>query len=156
MPYINGNKTLAVVRTKYLNVDDVYPVGAVYISFDSTSPAALFGGTWERLNNAFLYATNDNNAIGDTGGETTHTLTTNEMPSHEHRVIVIPEGSSSNYAIAIDGRGEAGADNPIVSWTTTVDRNNVWASATGGGLAHNNMPPYTKVAIWKRVPDEEE
>ena len=43
----------------YLNqisVDDVtydlrqnYPVGAIYLSTDATSPASLFGGTWERI-----------------------------------------------------------------------------------------------------------
>ena len=151
MGYINGNKAIMVRIPTYLDLDTVYPVGSVYISVNSTSPASLFGGTWELIQNKFLLGTDDLVNIGNTGGEATHILTTQEMPSHEHRVIVIPEGSSSNYAIAIDGRGEAGSTNPIISWTTTVDRNNVWAQATGGGQAHNNMPPYIKVAIWKRT-----
>ena len=145
MPYINGRKVLGAVRTKYLNVDDVYPIGAVYISFDSTSPASLFGGTWERLNNAFLYATNNDNNIGDTGGEATHILTENEMPSHSHNGLYQyttgpfkwGNGSVDGFSIDYDNTNKAGS--PIST------------GSTGGGQAHNNMPPYIKVAIWKRT-----
>lgn len=42
-------------------VDKAYPVGAVYISVNNTSPATLFGGTWEQIKDVFLVANGDNN-----------------------------------------------------------------------------------------------
>ena len=65
----------------------VYPVGSIYKSTNSMSPAELFGGTWERIKDQFLLASGDTYAAGSTGGEATHTLTTNEMPSHSHEYI---------------------------------------------------------------------
>ena len=62
----------------------IYPVGAIYMSVSSTSPASLFGGTWEQIQNRFLLAAGDTYAAGKTGGEATHTLTVEEMPAHNH------------------------------------------------------------------------
>ena len=59
-----------------------YPVGAIYISTISTSPASLFGGTWEQLKDRFLLGAGDTYAAGATGGEAAHALTVNEMPPH--------------------------------------------------------------------------
>lgn len=56
------------------------PVGYVYTSFVSTSPAILFGGTWEQLDGVFLRAAKDTK----TGGSDTRTLTTSNLPSHSH------------------------------------------------------------------------
>lgn len=62
----------------------IYPVGSIYISVTDTSPASLFGGTWEQLKDRFLLAAGDSYAAGSTGGEAQHTLTAGEMPSHSH------------------------------------------------------------------------
>lgn len=71
-----------------LNIKDiiniVYPVGSIYMSVNSTSPASLFGGTWERIKDRFLLAAGDTYSAGSTGGEAQHTLTVDEMPSHYH------------------------------------------------------------------------
>ena len=68
-----------------------YPVGAIYLSVNSTSPASLFGGTWEQLKDRFLLGAGNSYSINATGGATTHThttgnhtLTINEMPYHSH------------------------------------------------------------------------
>ena len=63
---------------------DVYPVGSVYISFSSVSPATLFGGVWASVGDKFLVGVGDNFAEGAEGGESTHKLTTAELPSHKH------------------------------------------------------------------------
>lgn len=64
----------------------VYPVGSIYTSVDSTNPAQLFGfGTWEALpEGRMLLAQGSNYRAGSTGGEAMHTLTTAEMPRHNH------------------------------------------------------------------------
>lgn len=67
-----------------LNIEDiiniVYPVGSIYMSVNSTSPASLFGGTWERIKDRFLLASGDTYSAGSTGGEAQHTLTNNMPP----------------------------------------------------------------------------
>ena len=62
-----------------------YPVGAIYMSMSPTSPAEIFGGTWEALDEGrVLIGANTEYPVGATGGEKTHALTTVEMPSHNH------------------------------------------------------------------------
>lgn len=102
--------------------------------------AAYFGyGTWKELNGVFTFAHDDAHAVGTTGGETEHTLTTTEMPSHSHSIssVVKSEGNSllgSGSKACLYG---ANATNSIGS--------------TGGGLPHNNMPPYMAVYKWQRI-----
>lgn len=64
----------------------VYPVGSVYLSFNSADPSTLFGGVWERLKDTFLLANGDTYAANTTGGSATKTITVNNMPAHNHTV----------------------------------------------------------------------
>ncbi len=66
--------------------DSVYPVGAVYISTSSTSPASLFGGSWTQITNTFLVASGSDYTAGSTGGSTSVTLTASNIPSHSHSI----------------------------------------------------------------------
>lgn len=117
--------------------DVIYPVGSIYMSMDSTSPAQLFGGTWERIIDRFLLAGSSvSYPVGSTGGEATHTLTVDEMPSHSH-TYTLAQGSTSG------GSGHA-------DWSQGAHQE--WSTqATGGSAAHNNMPPYLSVYMWKRI-----
>ena len=120
-----------------LTLDDVYPVGSIYMSVGETSPQELFGGIWEKLKDAFLLAAGDAYAAGSTGGESEHTLTVEEMPQHSHgfKVRSGALASGSTYArVASDG-------SPVDTLITN----------TGGSKAHNNMPPYIAVNMWKRT-----
>lgn len=122
-----------------------YPVGAIYMSLVSTSPAELFGGTWERILQRFLFAAEDGAGYygGSIGGEATHTLTVDEMPSHHHNIGNVHLFKSNNaYAVANDTATASGRNN--ISGTSM-------AIANGGGKAHNNMPPYLVVNMWKRI-----
>lgn len=114
----------------------VYPVGSIYISVNSTSPAILFGGTWEILNDVFLLAAGSYANAGTFGGEAEHTLTVDEMPAHSHSVPNMP-----GYDTGAEWVGQNGTAAPQ---TRSTDIN-------GGGAAHNNMPPYLAVYMWKRV-----
>lgn len=63
-----------------------YPVGAIYCSTVETNPHDLFGfGTWEYIEQGrVLLSQGDKYSAGSTGGAETHTLTTQEMPKHNH------------------------------------------------------------------------
>jgi hypothetical protein len=63
---------------------DAYPVGAYYISSDPTSPATLFGGTWERIQDRMIVAAGSTFTAGTTGGSTAKTLSVQNMPYHNH------------------------------------------------------------------------
>lgn len=52
--------------TEIRGTNGVFPIGYIYISTDTTSPASLFGGEWERLSGYFLYATGTNSKVGTT------------------------------------------------------------------------------------------
>ena len=120
----------------------IYPVGSVYINrTNNDNPGTLLGfGTWTRISDRFLYAaTTSSTTLGTTGGESTHKLTIDEMPSHNHN---------------FDGWGTAAGNNGYVSGASV--RNILTATSfsmndTGGDQAHNNMPPYVVVSIWYRV-----
>lgn len=122
----------------------VYPVGAVYMSVNSADPADLFGfGTWERVKDRFLLAAGDAYAAGSTGGEATHKLTINEMPSHHHE---------TNMRINWYNQAEEyGRTTDFGNGNLLIDKTNILTSNEGGDSAHNNMPPYLAVYIWKRT-----
>ena len=66
------------------NYNKIYPIGSIYMSINETNPSELFGGEWEQIQDRFLLASGSTYSAGATGGEATHTLTENEMPSHTH------------------------------------------------------------------------
>lgn len=117
-------------------LDFIYPVGSIYIAYSQTSPETLFGGTWERITNAFLWACDANGDIGITGGEKTHKLTTDELPAHAHGSVYSGNVDSTKTHAWLASGGTAMAYGTI---------------ETGGGQAHNNMPPYIQVAMWRRT-----
>ena len=120
----------------------VYPVGSIYMSLSSTDPKTLFGGTWERLKDRFLLAAGDTYSAGATGGEATHTLTKDEMPSHNHYAAI--NGGTDSYGQNRTTIGSFANKAQGYSDSSTI-------FATGGGKAHNNMPPYLAVYMWKRT-----
>ena len=128
---------------------DMYPVGSIYQTTRSTfNPQTAWGGTWERIKDRFLLAAGDTYTGGSTGGEATHKLTVQELPSHQHVMIVNNEGSSSSWVPQFDGY-------VIKTDCVTQSKKNYQAklAQNGAGLdqAHNNMPPYLAVYIWKRT-----
>lgn len=135
--------TTKLAKSELLNA--VYPVGSIYISVSGTSPNTLFGGTWERMKDRFLLAAGNGYAAGATGGEATHTLTVEEMPKHHHNLYVRGfDNSSSKEAIV-------NASYNYTSAQSNAGQAELIISSTGGSAAHNNMPPYLAVYMWKRT-----
>jgi len=124
------------------------PIGFVYISVNNINPGTIFGGTWEQIKDRFLLSAGSTYTAGSTGGEATHTLTANEMPIHTHTEalpdtwnIKYTKGTVNGYVS--DSTNGAYAGQPYSS--------NYATGSAGGGAAHNNMPPYLTVYMWKRV-----
>ncbi len=113
----------------------VYPVGSIYISLSNINPETLFGGTWESISGRFLFAQDDRHEAGSYGGEESHTLTIDEMPSHKHSVHWIT-GQSTTKDTA------KGSD-----YGTIFEE----SQPTGGDQPFSIMPPYLSVYMWKRT-----
>ena len=150
---LEGN-TLAQIMLK------AYPVGAIYISTSSTSPAYLFGGTWEQLTDRFLLGAGNAYGAGSAGGESMHTLTREELPNYKigDLAVMVPavHGNWSNGGIVACGLGDASRTKPgIADKSNNIIYSGIqygWEiDSYGGGSAHNNMPPYLAVYMWKRV-----
>ena len=131
--------------------DQIYPVGSIYITANATNPSVLFGGTWEQLKGKFLVGVDssdtDFETSGKTGGEKTHTLTVDEMPSHNHLLYGSPYGSANWVENGVQ-RVKYDVDKKTASNTYILAQP---ACDTGGSQAHNNLPPYMTVYMWKRI-----
>ena len=153
---INGNDSTLAIELNRINnlLNNIYPIGSIYISIDETAPNLIFGGVWEKIKDTFLLASGENYLNGEVGGEVEHTLTTNELPSHnhKHRQYIFNGGSSNGtkYGFTYSSNKGSTYDN---TEARAVDYGQVIFGnfATGGSQPHNNMPPYLAVNMWKRV-----
>ena len=150
-------------------VDLIYPIGSIYMSVNNVNPANIFPGTvWEQIKDRFLLSAGDTYAAGDAGGEAEHVLTIDEIPSHSHQPANYgATGSEAGYPyhfvtalkLASDStaiRGVSSSSTASGGYALTAnDKSDITGSDrtsnTGGGAAHNNMPPYLAVYMWKRV-----
>ena len=131
---------------------DVYPVGSIYMSVNDISPSMLFGGTWEtwgtgRVPVGIDTSQTEFNTVEKTGGEKTHILTVQEMPSHAH---VQNMGESS----AVAGSGNKHNDVIVDGEYPTGERTRTYQQITdsrGGDQPHNNLQPYITCYMWKRT-----
>ena len=123
-------------------LDNVYPVGSIYMNVNSTNPGTLFGGTWEQIQGRFLLGMSSSYPAGSQGGEAEHTLTISELPNHTHSIIAYSE-SGNDYS-------DSDA-NLSFTYNTTKKGWSGRTGSVGNNQAHNNMPPYLSVYIWKRT-----
>jgi len=161
-------------------LDRMYPVGAIYISISSVNPGTHLGGTWVRFGEGAVLAgvsTTDSDfdfrANFTVRGAKTHTLTSAQMPAHNHPftnatgsfstrdadgrvgIFALPSGNNGVYS----GRNftsaySAGHTFHSGSRPQDIDFNLANGGFTinnsGSGAAHNNLPPYITVFMWRR------
>jgi len=113
----------------------VYPVGSIYCSYGSTSPATLFGfGTWTKIEGRFLLGANSTYSLGSQGGAATVTLTVNQIPSHSHTASSASAGSHTHTATT----ASAGAHTHSVSGTAASAGNHSHTITVNSGGAHSH------------------
>lgn len=145
--YIQAQAKTAAVRDWIR--DTFFPVGAVYHSYASTSPAALFGGTWTQIQDRFLVGAGSSYAAGAVGGAVTVALTGAHLPASQ----VTPYRSTDRF-VTMCGTGDTpdGYVTPAASGTLPLYWGGNWGTrALGDGAAHENRPPYYAVYIWRRT-----
>ena len=159
---IENNKTSILNLTNKENSNNVflktYPVGSIYISASSTNPSTIYGGTWERYGQGkTLVGLNESetefSTVNKIGGEKTHTLTVNEMPSHNHDFRYSTDNAVTFYNAGVGKDGTYTGDN-YLGFSNSVSlfaSYVVVLSNTGSSQPHNNLQPYITVYMWKRV-----
>ena len=144
-------------------LDNVYPIGSIYMNVNSTNPGTLFGGTWELIQGKFLLGMSSSYPAGSSGGEEAHTIIEGEMPSHGNHLM---QGSLYQELAENASNDSSYRSNtlylPKTAFVSTGNINRGWkdwnggemypaGTLKGGGNPHNNMPPYLSVYIWKRT-----
>ena len=140
-----------------------YPIGSIYVSTSSTNPSEFIGGEWESYGQGRTLVGVDSNdsdfsTVEKLGGEKTHTLTIDEMPSHNHveRMFLDQSGYSSvkpaGYAYYIYSTQSSN----VITWANAqISNMNYWrigdTEDKGGSQAHNNLQPYITTYMWKRT-----
>lgn len=115
-----------------LVLDLVYPVGSLYMSINSTSPAILFGGSWAAIENRMIIGASSTYAVGNTGGSATTTISSANLPTHVHSVGAHSHGLNNHkHSVGAHSHG-------LNSHTHTYDKVN---SPTGGtSITAANLP----------------
>lgn len=172
---IQEEKLIDEVNAYYPYSDDLklkftklfYPIGAVYMSTNSTSPASLFGGSWVALEDRFLRGANTsiNEGTNATGGSSTlsmyHRHTASNLVAYIGGQLIYSIGSGNTWTWHPQFR----ATNPDnITGTYSVESThwsrsestNMFTAVSGytdyqGSTAVNNMPPYKVVYMWRRV-----
>ena len=144
---VNNNTSQITSLQEMLSVywQAIYPVGSIYVSTSATfNPQTTWGGTWVKTaKGRCLIGANDTYPLGSTGGEAEHTLTVDEMPSHNH------SSSRINWYNNLQNNGMAAET--VAQSNLKIDGPDSNTSYTGGSKAHNNMQPYLAVYIWERT-----
>jgi hypothetical protein len=173
--YVESDKAIATTRSNALEVktdgtvnvqkgfaingvniiDMIYPVGSLYWSSKATNPFDLFGvGTWTRIKDKFVLAAGEEYKVGKIGGAAKHKLTIDEMPAHWHENRAITSGGVNTALRLFKSNAADGSGWDMLTNTGENDFNDnldSYAASRGGGLAHENMPPYVVYYCWERT-----
>jgi hypothetical protein len=147
--YVSGDLDIAGNLGSSL-VNLIYPVGAIYISVNSTDPGTIWSGTtWVAFGAGRTLVGIDSgdasfNSVEETGGAKTHTLTTAELPAHYHSYY------DQWYQL-----------HPYLLWSSAAPQNLGGPSTfqsqgrntgnAGSGSSHNILQPYIVTYMWKRT-----
>ncbi len=154
----------------------IFPVGSIRMTVSPADESAFLGGTWTRWGTGRVpvgvnTSETNFNTVEKTGGASTHTLATAELPSHNHSFsgsvtinangahthqassgsYKVGSGSGSTYYYMTNSgstSGQATGSGGSHDHTATVSGS---VGSTGSGSAHNNLQPYITCYFWKRT-----
>ena len=153
----------------------IYPVGSIYMSIKNTNPSTYFGGTWVAWGTGRVPVgvnANDTNfaTAEKTGGSSTVTLTTAQIPSHTHAKGTLATASAGGHTHDLKNQktswGTSGGNRVLIDATSgySAVSNKTTTSAgshshtisgstaaTGSGSSHSNLQPYITCYMWKRT-----
>lgn len=150
-------------------IDLYYPVGSYYETSDVTfNPNVTWGGTWVLETEGQVHVSAGANYIVNgaptntsDGGESTHVLSLEEMPSHNHNSKSISGtlnaytwgdgGSSGIVSKKTDTKNQKATTGNQIGWVTYTINATHTHDTQGSGTAHNNMQPYIIVNRWHRT-----
>ena len=130
-------------------LNSVFKVGYVWVSYTSTSPASIIGGSWTAITGRFPYF----NAGTSIGGSNSHTLTADQLANHRHQIGLDQDAyytanADSGYSVHKSAEYYSDSGNSTWAWSGGLgDISGTWASGHG----HNNMPAYQTLYAWRRV-----
>ena len=147
---------LGISNSDLLN--KLYPVGAIYLTWNNNNPGNFLGGTWVRMaEGRGLFgvgrSTGRNGIAGNVGeheefGDWKHTISVDEMPRHDHGVYIQntvgnPQVDAPQWTIAFPN-----------NWKQYTSATRLLASSTtkkGGNQSFYIMPPYIGIYVWRRT-----
>lgn len=130
---------------KVVNIDEVYPIGAVYISVNETSPASLFGGTWAAISAGYALWTTTTTGTGNT---TIAAGLPNITGSVDHVASVAGISTSGCFS----GTSDSGSSNSDGTGTDNMQIN--FSAANSNSIYGNSttvQPPAYRVFAWRRT-----
>ena len=129
---------LTEIIKKVMSIMTAYgQVGSIYITANTTNPSTLFGGNWTLIKDRFIIGSGGGYTVNGTGGAATAGIS---LPSHRHTV----RGSGDA------GSNVSGSTHYFV-WANNSGGSRMKTTSVGGGGAHNNIPLYKAVYIWRRT-----
>lgn len=144
-----------IVAPMFLN--KIFPVGAVYITYDNNNPGNFLGGTWERFGQGRTLVGEGTGNDGSTsmsfttsqvGGEYNHFLTKSELPKAKQEL----------YYEQLNNNGTHFSPTLAIKWTYVgnIQGNNSIKTSNGVGFMGEGKPvniiqPYVTTFFWKRV-----
>jgi microcystin-dependent protein len=173
-----GTSTQQIATTAFVSaaLAAAYPVGSIYMSTVSTTPATLLGfGTWTRYGQGRMPISADDSTytLGATGGSATTTLSTSNLPSHSHSFSATTgsPGNDLNHRHYVGSRdstadnggnyaqefvSDAGSGYGPNTYTNYVDLNHTHnvsgtTGSAGTGSAATTISPYIVVYMWTRT-----
>ena len=135
-------------------LDKIYPVGCIYQSTSSTSPASFLGGTWEQIKDRFILAAGDTYAAGSTGGSSTHT---HDVSGNAAIGVMQNTTAYDSSGAKLSEEFPIGLFAHTNEYDSSFDSGNAFYSAMkciktkGNANEQSNMPPYVAVYVWKRI-----
>ena len=138
--------------------DRLFPVGAIYLTWNNNNPGNFLGGTWVRMAEGRglfgIGKSTGRNGIADTvqeheeSGNWKHTMTVDEMPNHKHAIYIqntsgSPQVDAPQWTIALPN-----------NWKQYSSATRLFGPSTseqGGNKSFYIMPPYIGIYVWRRI-----